>query len=262
MADIKKLFEQGQGNKLLTNSSVADVGDPIESADFVKSRVKQIKQFTPTVDFTTASNFAFYGLAEEYYKNSFDYITNEYPYDGSEREKIDWELSGTYLDKYIFDKIYPRTNGFVNIGYNYGTTTSGSTGDFQPTTTQEYIKFYGGPNKADGYDSTKKISEYFTGSNVYATGSRQDTNIDIDGTQGFSIEFWLKKPDFSAGSQSSQQVIVDIWNNSSDIASKGSVLVYLYDADDAKIFVDIRSGSVQSGYEFDIGESIDDNSLF
>ena len=101
MANIKKLFEQGQGNKLLTNSSVADVGDPIESADFVKSRVKQAKTFVPNVNFATASNFAFYGLAEEYYKNSFDYITNEYPYDGSDREKIDWELSGTYLDKYI-----------------------------------------------------------------------------------------------------------------------------------------------------------------
>ena len=260
MADIKKLFEQGQGNKLLTNSSVASVGDSIESADFVKSRVKQIKQFTPAVDFTTASNFAYYGLAEEYYKNSFDYITNEYPYDGSKKEKIDWELSGTYLDKHIFDKVYPRTNGFVNIGYDYGTTSGGTTGDFQPTTTQEYIKFYGGPNKADGYDSTRKISEYFSGSNVYSTGSRQDRNIDIDGTQGFSIEFWLKKPDFSVGSQSSQQVILDIWNNSSDAASKGSVLVYLYDADDGKIFVDIKSGSVDSGYEFDASVgSIDDN---
>ena len=74
MANIKKLFEQGQGNKLLTNSSVADVGDPIESADFVKSRVKQAKTFVPNVNFATASNFAFYGLAEEYYKNSFEYI--------------------------------------------------------------------------------------------------------------------------------------------------------------------------------------------
>ena len=256
MADIKKLFEQGQGNKLLTNSSVADVGDPIESADFVKSRVKQIKQFTPTVDFTTASNFAFYGLAEEYYKNSFDYITNEYPYDGSEREKIDWELSGTYLDKYIFDKIYPRTTGFVNIGYNYGTTTGGTSGSFQPTTTQEYIKFYGGPNKADGYDSTKKISEYFTGSNVYSTGSRQDTNIDIDGTQGFSFEFWFKKPDFSVGSQSSNQIIFDIYSADSG----GSVYVYCSDVDDTKIYSQISSGTIDQEYEFDVGESIDDNS--
>ena len=103
MANIKKLFEQGQDNKLLTNSSLSEIGDPIESADFVKSRTTQATKFIPNVDFTTASNFSFYGLAEEYYRNSIDHITHEYPYDGSEREKINWELSGTYLDKYIFD---------------------------------------------------------------------------------------------------------------------------------------------------------------
>ena len=41
MANIKKLFEQGQENKLLTNSSLSELGDPIESADFVKSRLVQ-----------------------------------------------------------------------------------------------------------------------------------------------------------------------------------------------------------------------------
>ena len=167
---------------------------------------------------------------------------------------------GTYLDKYFLENVYPRTNGYVNIGYNYGTTTGGSTGDFQPTTTQEYIKFYGGPNQAEGYDSSKSISKYFDESNVYASGSRQESNIDIDGSKGFSVEFWLKKPDFSVGSQSSQQVIVDIWNNSSAAASKGSILVYLYGASDNKIFVNIKSGSVNSGYQFNVStDSIDDN---
>ena len=29
-----------------------------------------------------------------------------------EKKKIDWELSGTYIDKYFFDNLYPRTNGY------------------------------------------------------------------------------------------------------------------------------------------------------
>ena len=106
MANIKDLFEKGQGNKLIANSSLGEVGDPIESADYVKSKVAQVKQVIPNVDFTTASNFSFYGLAEEYYKTSIDYITNEYPYDGSDREKINWELTGTYLDKYFAQNLF------------------------------------------------------------------------------------------------------------------------------------------------------------
>ena len=134
MSDIKNLFNKGQSNKIVTNSNLSDLGRDIESPSFVESRVKQIKKFIPDVNFATASNFSVYGLAEEYYKNSIDYITNEYPYDGSRKEKIDWELSGTYVDKYFFDNLYPRTNGFVNIGYDYGSVVD-QTGIFSASAT-------------------------------------------------------------------------------------------------------------------------------
>ena len=83
MASIKDLFGKKNSNKIITNSSVSDIGNPIESANFVKSKVAEIQRYVPNVDFTTASNFAVYGLAEKYYEDSINYIANEYPYDGS-----------------------------------------------------------------------------------------------------------------------------------------------------------------------------------
>jgi hypothetical protein len=245
MSDIKNLFNKGQSNKIVTNSNLSDLGRDIESPSFVESRVKQIKKFIPDVNFATASNFSVYGLAEEYYKNSIDYITNEYPYDGSRKEKIDWELSGTYVDKYFFDNLYPRTNGFVNIGYDYGSVVD-QTGIFSASANTEYIKFYSGPNQASGYDSSQKLSQYFTSSNAYFTGSGQDVNIDIDGDQGFSFEFWLKKDGWSSTDESTGQVILDIWNSSSVSTDRGQFTIYADRNNSDRLYCSITSGSVNT----------------
>lgn len=242
MANIKDLFNKGQNNKLLTDTSISGVGDSIESADYVKSKVKQAKRFIPSVDFTTASNFAFYGSAEKYYEDSINYITNEYPYDGSEREKIDWQLSGSYLDKYVYENLYPKTTGFINLGENYGTVSAPASGQFSASTRQEYIKFYAGPNAASGYDSTKKIQSYFSSSNVYATGSRQESNIDIDGAKGFSFEFWLKKDGWSTTDESTAQVLFDISKGAT--APLGRLTAYIQRSTPNVINIELVSGSV------------------
>lgn len=245
MSNIKNLFNKGQSNKLVSNSNLSDLGREIESPSFVKSRVKQIKKFIPDVNFSTASNFSVYGLAEEYYKNSIDYITNEYPYDGSRKEKIDWELSGTYVDGYFFDKLYPRTNGYVNIGHDYGTVVDQAT-IFSASANTEYIKFYSGPNQAAGYDSSQKIPHFFTASNVYATGSKQDVNIDIDGDQGFSVEFWLKKDGWSSTDESTGQIILDVWNSSSVATDRGQFTIYADRRNPDRLYCSVTSGSVNA----------------
>ena len=83
MANIKDLFNSKKSDKILENQSQNSIGSDIESSDFVKKTVKNNKRFIPHVDFTSASNFAFYGSAEKYYEDSFNYILNEYPHDGS-----------------------------------------------------------------------------------------------------------------------------------------------------------------------------------
>ena len=130
MSNIKDLFGKGNSNKIVSNSSLNEIGDPIESANYVKSKVKDLERFVPGVDFSTASNFAFYGLAENYYNDTINYIINEYPYDGSRQERLQWELNGTYLDRYFLENLYPRTNGFVNIGDSYGTVSAPTAGIF------------------------------------------------------------------------------------------------------------------------------------
>ena len=67
MSNIKNLFGSKKNNKLIVNSSLSDIGKGIESADYVKSRSEQIQRVVPSVNYSSASNFAFYGLAEKYF---------------------------------------------------------------------------------------------------------------------------------------------------------------------------------------------------
>ena len=101
------------------NSSVASADNATSSAEYVES-VSTIKrkeelndQFVPRLDYSIASNFAKFGSAELYYEYGYQRIYNEYPYDGTDKEKIEFRLSSSYLDDYIFENLYPRTNGHV-----------------------------------------------------------------------------------------------------------------------------------------------------
>ena len=106
-----------------TNPSVVSADNATSSAEYVES-VATIKrreelndQFVPRLDYATASNFAKFGSAELYYEFAFSRIYNEYPYDGTDKEKIEFRLSSSYLDDYIFENHYPRTNGHVIFSY-------------------------------------------------------------------------------------------------------------------------------------------------
>ena len=90
----------------------------------MKSHIDLSNKTIDDVDWFEPSEFARYGLAEKYYEDAIKNIYKTYPYDGSFKEKVDWEISSSQLSVYIFDNYYPRNNGFINIGYDYGTTGS------------------------------------------------------------------------------------------------------------------------------------------
>ena len=215
MSNIKDLFSGKKSDKLLENSTAQEVGSSVESADYLKSNIKDKKRFIPHVDFTTASNFAIYGSAEKYYEDSYNYILKQYPYDGSSREKIEWKLSGTYLDQYIFENEYPRTTGYINFGQSYGSVTTDDTG-YDTSDKNEWIYFKG---HNVGYSLNTQINPeltlQFDKLNIYNTASQGLSNLELEGSGGISTEFWLHKQSFSAGSESRRQVIVDIWNSGS-----------------------------------------------
>ena len=105
---IKSLFN----NKTKVIENAASASTEVESKDYVLERIKRDETFIPYIDFASASNFAKFGSAEEYYKKAIERIHDDYPYDGSQKEKLQFELSSSYLDKYILDQKYPKTNGY------------------------------------------------------------------------------------------------------------------------------------------------------
>lgn len=244
MSDIKKLFEKQKGQQVLGNATLNKIGNGVESADYVKANIKEKNRFVPYVNFSSASNFARYGLAEKYYEDSIDYISNEYPYDGSKREAIEWNLTASYLDKYIFENEYPRTNGYVNIGLEYGTVTFGGVTNLDASTKSEYIEFFGNnTTTAANVDLNQKLSLNFDNLRISNTASQGLSNLELNGDTGFGAEFWLKKDGWSSTAESREQVIVDVWNSSSGTPSRGLFRVTAQSAS-AQLHVTLLSGSV------------------
>jgi hypothetical protein len=218
MANTKDLFKNTFSSKIVASASLNSAGRKVESADYIKAESENQERFVPHIDFLTASNFCVYGSAKQYYQNAYTYIYNEYPYDGSLKERVQWELSGTYLDKYIFENIYPRTTGYIKLGKNVGTITPQTGSDnYDASTSIEGIFFKGGPHHAENYNGSGTIALNFTASNVYNAATRQESNLEINGTNGVTLEFWLSRSayDFDDLEQSRKQVIFDVWNSAS-----------------------------------------------
>ena len=213
MSNIKDLFSGKKSEKLLENATGRSVGSSVESADYLRSNIKNKKRFIPHVDFSSASNFAIYGSAEKYYEDAYNYILNEYPYDGSLKDKINWSLAGTYLDRYIFENEYPRTTGYINIGKSYGSVTDAGTGYDAPSK-REWIFFKGNNvNYSLNSQTNPELTLQFDNLNIYNTASQGLSNLELEGSGGLSVEFWLNKSTFNASDESNRQVIVDIWNS-------------------------------------------------
>ena len=221
MSSIKDLFGN-KNNKVLPGKSLGDLvtGSGIESAGYIEKDDDNKRRFEPRVNFSQPSNFARYGSAEKYYEDAIDHISHHYPYDGSGKEKITWHLNSSYFDNYIFENEYPRTNGYITLGLNYdflnGPYLIASEG-YDQSTRNEWVSFRGGPHTASGGMTGKPLSTTFTGSNYYNDTTRE-SNLELDGANGITLEFWINKQTFDAsgflgGNESRRQVIFDVWND-------------------------------------------------
>ncbi len=147
---IKSLFN----NKAKTIQNATSASAEVESKEYVLERIRRDETFLPYIDFSSASNFAKFGSAEEYYKKSIERIHDDYPYDGSQKEKLQFELSSSYLDKYIFDKRYPKTNGYINFSNGgWGSLNGSITDGYGLPNSTEYIFVRGGIHIAPGMDT-------------------------------------------------------------------------------------------------------------
>ena len=191
---IKNLFTKPASIKNATSGS-----KKVESKDFILKKLDKEDIFVPYVDFSSESNFAKYGSAKEYYSNSIKRIYDEFPYDGSKKEKVSFEISSSYLDNWIFDNKYPKTNGYVKFSYaGWGTAASITDGYGIPNSTADYEYIYtaGGIHTASNGMIGTPLYKVFNKSVIYDCGKNRTTPFVVNPANGVTVEFWLKKDSF------------------------------------------------------------------
>ena len=77
---LKDLFDKGYSLIYIKNKTQDDIREDLESSRYIEAYAERRNRFFPDVNFATASNFARFGLAEEYYETSIKRIYQTYPY--------------------------------------------------------------------------------------------------------------------------------------------------------------------------------------
>jgi hypothetical protein len=264
---IKDFFKKDYVSKAVTIKSVDAIGQEVESADYVESHGIDRNRFVPHVDYSSPANFAKFGSAQKYYEDSITRIYSTYPFDGSLKEKLDWHNTGSHLDNYIFDKEYPRTNGYARFSPDGpGTIIASSSAGFAAvaSASMEYIQVKGGPNVGPGGT--------YVGANILDSTKARESNLRFGGDQGNTVEFWLKKGEpqpYPTGS--AKEAIFDLWNGEtvSHLAGSqyGRLLIYVdgeVAAPSSCLKVTYVSGTVSACTDQAIGTSgtTDTGSLF
>lgn len=234
---IKRLFEKNKQttvvSKYLKKSDIGSPGPGMESAGHLSESFKRRETFIPSVDYSKPENFAKFGSAEKYYKDSFEYIQGYYPYDGSAFEKEKFYNDLNLFEKYIFDEQYPGSTGFVTIGANSAaeSITAGVNG-YDISSNPEYINVKGGPQK----------------STIYSVAQDRTNNLEFGGPSGSTIEFFFKKDAITDTTVSSdRQVIFDLWNGvTASSNSYGRFQIYISASNGGaqdRFYVTVQSGA-------------------
>ena len=255
---LKNLF--GNSSKPISSTNLESNFRDVESAGNFEQQVISKQRYIPNIDYTTASNFAIFGSAQEYYKTALSNIANTFPYDGSKKEVAEFLNNSSYIDLYIFNNLYPRYNGYVTISSaGWGSIVGSQTNGIGKPSTLEYIYVKGGPHTAStgmeglSLDSTFDYANKYE-TDVYATASilsegrkgTRESNFKTNFDNGVTVEFWLKKSAFDT-SKTSKEVVFDLWNGeASSSLSCGRMIVALSGntgAPDEGLFFVIQSGS-------------------
>ena len=238
---LKDLFQKNKNyTKITENLTLEQIGQEVESVGMIEAYNKISKRTISNIDWDDPSKFARYGLAEKYYEDSFKEIYKTYPYDGSRKEKLEWENQVSDLTLYIFDKAYPRRNGYINIGYEYGTSSTADNG-YYATNRDEYIHFRGTMNV---YEEARDNKEIYVYSNKFNKEKNRAFNLYLNGETGNTVEFYYKSDNFSG---SYKQVIFDLWNSSSYGSSDyGRYRIEVHpgiSGEENKFYIELYSGS-------------------
>ena len=262
--DYKKIF--GQKDIILTQVDRDTLASEAESVEYMFEYFNRKQRFIPPVDFTKPKYFARFGSAEKYYIDSIERVYETYPYDGSLKERIQWELSSSYLDLHLFENEYPRTNGYVIFSADgWGTLSSTNSGYGQPASS-EYIFIKGGPHtsqRSKEKDIQDTDGTYKSGyANIWDPDKNRECNLKIGGVTGNTVEFWMKKSEF-VKTLTGREVIFDLYTSEyiSSSDNYGRLTIEMTGTTSASPFrVTYMSGTAGFSYET-IGSSITTSSV-
>ena len=257
---LKNLFKNQESFKFSSLKSSDEAAREIEeSGKYIEAYTEDRDRFIPPVDYSKPSNFARYGLAEKYYEDAVKRIYQTYPYDGSRREVVEWHNSSSYIDKYIFENEYPRTNGYALFSADGWGDRSGQVVESYGTPSSlEYIHIKGGPHTGSNMSVLKTG---FSASNIYDEETNRQSNLEYNLDRGTTVEFWLKKESFTT-SNTAKEVVFDLWNGESSASVRyGRLTIELTGASGVSPFV-ITALSGTSGFQHSsIGTDLTTTSL-
>ena len=185
---IKDLFDRS--TSYVSSTSQKDAFSDAESSRNVEAIFEKQNTFEPQVDYSFPSSFAKFGSAELYYQSAIDRIIDFYPYDGSDAEYNEFYNKSLDIEKYIFNNLHPRTNGYVNFSSS-SISLKGGPHTITSTTTSGLFKDPASSKRetANVYDE-----DLYTTAGLpsdYGDGTRE-SNLKCDFDKGVTIEFWLK----------------------------------------------------------------------
>lgn len=243
---IKDLFGK-------TSPSLEETVQDVESVAFVEEKTKADQTYHPQIDFSVPANFAYYGSAELYYDAAIRRIYEDYPYDGSKSEQIEFEEKASALERWIFETKYPKTTGHVQLGTSGLLTAPASPSNFSTTTTPEYIKVWGGLHTNT---SATTLTDHFQSSARFDNDKNRNQNWNVDLDKGITVEFWFKKNSYDTVT-SPIEVILDLWNGGT-VGSTDECRIVISTGQVATVdtmFFTLRSGGVSQTGQFVIASS-------
>ncbi len=234
MSSLKSLYQNNKEgttvSKYLKSSAPNTLGDGIESNNHLQALADRNEYFLPPINYSKPENFVRFGSAYEYYKNAFEFIASDYPYDGSGLEKTDFYNNINPLEKYTLETIYPRSTGYVFIGYPYNLSAT-NLSFYDSVTTPTYIQVKGGPHKSTKFDESRG----------------RTSNLEFGGTNGTTVEFFLKKDNLSTVAESRKMAIIDLTNGTpvanSSSDDYGRLRIALHSGSETQFFVTMLSGT-------------------
>jgi hypothetical protein len=184
---IKNLFGK-------TSRNLEETVQDVESVKFVEEKTKKQDRYLPPIDFSDPSNFAYYGSAELYYQAAIKRIYEDYPYDGSKSEQIEFEEKASHLERWLFENKYPKTTGYVEMGTTNDLVIGGQ---FSFSNTPEYIRVWGGLHTQDA----NTLQDKFDKSAKYDENKNRNQNWNCNFEEGVTVEFFLQKDFFHPDSR-------------------------------------------------------------